>query len=130
MGCRKTRHRITIRGTGEMYMCSENQHLLKGMAAMGKRGIPSGCHGGGCGVCKVRVIGDKNAYETLPMSREHISEAEETKGIVLACRTYPRDDLEVEVLGKIKKNALKKGGGWAFGQPVPSKASDNLSTGG
>ena len=103
-------------------MCSEDQHLLTGMASMGKKGIPSGCHGGGCGICKIRIIGPSSAYRTLAMSREHISEAEENDGVVLACRTFPLDDIDVEVVGKIRKNAVRKGGGWAFGQPVKVKS--------
>jgi len=125
---RRARHRITIRDTGERYMCNEGQHLLAGMASMGKRGIPSGCHGGGCGICKIKVIGSNSAYHTEAMSREHISAEEEAQGIVLACRTFPLDEIEVEVLGKIRKNVLRKGSGWTFGQPIEVK--EEVKTGG
>jgi len=119
MGKRELRHRVTIRDTGESYTCHENQHLLNGMASMGKRGIPSGCHGGGCGVCRIRVISPKTAYRTLAMSRDYISEEDEASGIVLACRTFPLQDLEVEVIGKIRKNVIRKeSSGWSLGQPV------------
>ena len=114
----QTRCRITIQDTGETYLCGEGQHLLNGMASMGKKGIPSGCHGGGCGVCKIRIKGPKSAYRTLPMSREHVSPQEEREGVALACRTFPLADLQLEVLGKIKKNVLKNTGGYVFGQPV------------
>ncbi|BAO43844.1 2Fe-2S iron-sulfur cluster-binding protein [Thiolapillus brandeum] len=116
------RYQITIEDTGETYSCLEGQHLLKGMASMGKRGIPSGCHGGGCGVCKIRISGSREAYRTLPMSREHVTEAEEKEGIVLACRTFPLADLRLEVLGKIKKNVLRNSSsGYVFGQPIKTK---------
>ena len=99
------RHRITIMDTQEDFPCSQNQHLLKGMLSLGKRGIPSGCHGGGCGVCKVRITAGE--FETLSMSREHISADDETDGIVLACRTFPRSDISLKVIGKWSKNVLR-----------------------
>jgi len=93
---------ISIEDTEEVFFCREDQALLSGMVAMGKRGIPSGCHGGGCGVCKIRIAaGD---YEVGCMSREHVSREEEASGIVLACRAFPRSDLRVEVVGKLAKN--------------------------
>lgn len=110
-----------IRDTGESFSCGMDQHLLNGMASMGRRGIPSGCHGGGCGVCRIRVLGPRSAYRTASMSRQHISVEDETEGIVLACRTYPLDDLEVEVVGKLRKNILRKESkGWRLGQPIES----------
>jgi hypothetical protein len=41
------------------------------------------------------------------MSREHVSESERQNGVVLACRTFPRSDISLEVLGKMSKNVLK-----------------------
>lgn len=102
----ETRFEVTVAETGESYLCSPHSHLLGAMVALGRKGIPSGCHGGGCGVCKVRVVaGD---YATLPMSRAHISLDEERRGIVLACRTYPQTDLRLEVIGKLKKAVTRK----------------------
>lgn len=99
------RHQVKILNTGESYPCAESQHLLTGMLALGKRGIPSGCHGGGCGVCKVKVVsGD---ITTQSMSRAHISEQEEMEGVVLACRTFPSSDVKVSVVGKLSKNVLR-----------------------
>ena len=99
------RHRITILDTGENYPCSEDQHLLGGMLSLGKRGIPSGCHGGGCGVCKVKIT--KGDYETKVMSRDYVTVEEEAQGIVLACRTFPRSSVSLEVIGKLAKNVLR-----------------------
>ncbi|MEP4189763.1 MAG: 2Fe-2S iron-sulfur cluster-binding protein, partial [Sneathiella sp.] len=79
---------------------------LKAMEALGRRGIPSGCHGGGCGVCKVRVLSGR--YHTDTMSREHVSAEEEKEGIVLACRTYPQTDITVSVIGKLNKAVTRK----------------------
>ena len=34
------------------------------------------------------------------MNRKHISQDEEINNIVLACRSFPRNDMEIEFLGK------------------------------
>lgn len=92
---------VTILDTGETFVCDRATPVLKAMVALGRRGIPSGCHGGGCGVCKVRIVAGR--YRTGPMSRDHVSIAEEQAGIALACRTYPLTALRLEVLGKMRK---------------------------
>jgi ferredoxin len=94
-------HKVTITETKEEYPCNDTQHLLAGMQQLGKKSIPVGCRSGGCGVCKVHILsGD---YQTRKMSREHVSEQEEAAGLVLACRVFPNSDIELQVLGKMKK---------------------------
>ncbi|MCB2101646.1 MAG: 2Fe-2S iron-sulfur cluster binding domain-containing protein [Rhodobacterales bacterium] len=100
------RFTITIADTGETYACGPGQSLLDAMVALGRKGIPSGCHGGGCGVCKIKVA--NGTYETLTMSREHISAEEEAQGIVLACRTFPRSAIRLSVLGKMRKAVTQR----------------------
>jgi Na+-transporting NADH:ubiquinone oxidoreductase subunit NqrF len=97
---------ITIVETGETFLCGKDQHLLTGMTGMGKRGIPSGCHGGGCGVCKIEII--EGAARKLRMSRRHVSVEEEVRGIALACRVKPREPMRVRVIGKMAKNVLRQ----------------------
>jgi ferredoxin len=84
---------VTIPDSGESFRCKTSQTVLNAMVAMGRRGIPSGCHGGGCGVCKIIVR--KGTFDTLPLSRAHVSEAEEQRGYSLACwlarTTTPHD---------------------------------------
>jgi ferredoxin len=99
---------ILIEETGETFNCRPEQHILSAMASMGKKGIPSGCHGGGCGVCKVRLLSGE--YKTEKMSRAYVSENEEKKGIALACRVFPKSDIHLSVIGKLRKNILKKTG--------------------
>jgi len=97
---------ITIADTGETYRCGEQRSVLEGMEVLGKRGIPVGCRGGGCGVCKIQVLsGD---YDKRVMSREHITEDEEAQGCVLACRVNPRSDLALSVIGLMKKNVCRR----------------------
>lgn len=97
---------ITIRDTGESYRCVDYRSLLEGMEVLGKKGIPVGCRGGGCGVCKVRI--ESGTFTKRVMSREHISEAEEAAGTVLACRCKPTSDVTLSVLGSMKKNVCRR----------------------
>ncbi|HJV87919.1 MAG TPA: 2Fe-2S iron-sulfur cluster-binding protein [Noviherbaspirillum sp.] len=96
---------VTIEDTGETYRCSDKQSLLLGMEALGKKGIPVGCRGGGCGVCKIAVTAGE--YQKRVMSREHVSEQEEAEGCVLACRVMPASDVKLKVVGKMKKNVCR-----------------------
>lgn len=78
---------IEIVDAGLTYQCDGTQSLLRGMERLGKRGIPVGCRGGGCGVCKVRVLSGTCRLEK--MSKACVSETELEEGVVLACRAYP-----------------------------------------
>ncbi|NMG43838.1 2Fe-2S iron-sulfur cluster binding domain-containing protein [Aromatoleum toluvorans] len=97
---------ITIEDTSERYDCAPDESLLAGMVRLGRRGIPAGCCGGGCGVCKVEIIA--GAFEARAMSRDHVSAAEQAEGRVLACRVYPRSDVTLRVLGKMQKTVCSK----------------------
>ena len=97
----RPRFEITIEDTGDRFACIDGLPVLKAMTALGGRGIPSGCHGGGCGVCKVRVL--EGDYRTAAMSRDHVSAEEEAGGVALACRLYPASDLRLKVLGRMQK---------------------------
>lgn len=95
------RYTIKLVDTGEEFFCREDQHLLQGMQAfqLGRKmleAIPVGCRGGGCGICRIRIRGGE--YEPKKMSRKHIPEEDQSGGIALACRIYPRGDLDIEVL--------------------------------
>ncbi len=95
-------HSITLEDTGESFRSSETRTVLDGMAALGKKGIPVGCCGGGCGVCKIEII--SGTYRKRVMSREHISVEDEANNRVLACRVWPTSDLRLKVLGKMSKS--------------------------
>ena len=95
-------HTITLLDTGETYRCADRRSVLDGMASLGKKGIPVGCRGGGCGVCKVQIV--RGEFVKKTMSRAHVSEQDESVGAVLACRVFPASDLELLVLGKMKKS--------------------------
>lgn len=93
---------VEIMDLGIRYACDDTESILCGMARLQKKGIPIGCCGGGCGVCKVEIIaGD---VMCLSMSSDHISGLEKKRNIVLACRTYPRSNLAVKIVGRISKS--------------------------
>ncbi|SDW96625.1 2Fe-2S iron-sulfur cluster-binding protein [Marinobacter mobilis] len=86
--------RICEQHSGRSFICEPGQSVLKAMEQQGLRCVPVGCRGGGCGLCKVRVLaGD---YECGKMSRVHIPPDALAKGEVLACRIYPQSDLAIE----------------------------------
>ena len=95
------KHRVTVVGSAEEFSCTGEQHLLQGMQTFRVglpllKVIPVGCRGGGCGVCRIRVVsGD---YEAKKMSRKHVSEDAQAQGVALACRVYPRSALQIELL--------------------------------
>jgi len=100
-----TLHTVTIEENRSSYRCSDSQTLLEGMENLGKKGIPVGCRGGGCGVCKVQVL--SGTYTKRVMSREHISADEEAHGCVLACRVKPTSTVALRVIGSMKKNVCR-----------------------
>lgn len=76
------------------------ESLLAASERCYKKPIAVGCRGGGCGVCRVRVLsGD---YQCKVMSRTHISVDDQAQGVVLACRVYPQSDMHIEHLPLIK----------------------------
>ena len=83
----KVFHQVTIVETGEVYRCREDETLLAGMERLGKRGIPVGCRGGGCGVCKVQV--EAGEYSKRVMSRAYVS-AEEEAATQRMLKSLPR----------------------------------------
>ncbi|QHE83871.1 2Fe-2S iron-sulfur cluster binding domain-containing protein [Hydrogenophaga sp. BPS33] len=93
---------VCVAQTGETYACATNESLLRGMLRLGRKGIPVGCVNGGCGVCKVRIV--TGVVSALgPVSRAHVSAAEECDGVTLACRVAPTCAVTLEIAGKLHK---------------------------
>ena len=95
MGDANRTHRCTVVDSDATvtFDVRDGGRLLHEMIAHRGTAISVGCRGGGCGVCRVRVI--EGSYTTKRMSRRHVSEADEAAGIVLACRTVPTSDITV-----------------------------------
>ncbi|MGE3691891.1 MAG: 2Fe-2S iron-sulfur cluster-binding protein [Novosphingobium sp.] len=85
-------HLVTDLASKQTFGCLDGETLLGAAIRSGRQIIRVGCRAGGCGMCKVRILGGR--YETGKMSRAHVSEAEESKGFVLACRTMPSSAIE------------------------------------
>ncbi|MFV0399786.1 MAG: 2Fe-2S iron-sulfur cluster-binding protein [Oscillospiraceae bacterium] len=86
---------ITVRESGSTFRCREDQSILDAMHREGCGPYHYGCYGGGCGVCKLRVVsGEYHPFRR--MSRAHITEAEQRDGIVLGCCISPRSDMTIE----------------------------------
>jgi ferredoxin len=84
---------------GQGFRCNGGQSVLEGMMARGRSAIAVGCRGGGCGVCKVRVIDGR--YRTGIMSAACVTPEEREQGVALACKLFPESDVSLEVLGRI-----------------------------
>ena len=97
--------RITVAQTGDCFDCAPHESLLAGMLRLGRKGIPVGCVNGGCGVCKVRIL-EGQVQPLGPVSRAHVSQAEEAQGYTLACRVAPLEPVRLEVTPLLRKPFL------------------------
>jgi len=92
-------YKIQVLGTDQIFFCSQNESVLESMKYSGKGPIYRGCFGGGCGICKMKIV--KGDYRIIKrMSHAHISEDEKKDNIVLVCCVEPRSDL---IISKIKQ---------------------------
>lgn len=74
--------------SGREFICRDDESIFRAMHKSGRSIFKGGCEGGGCGICKVRILeGEYDKFKN--MSRKHVSEEEEAQGIVLACCVKP-----------------------------------------
>ena len=97
--------RITIPEIDRSMLCKDGASVLAAMGRQGIKRIPSGCHGGGCGVCKIKILAGR--YRTGKMSLSAISCEELDKGYALACKTIAEGDLEIAVVGAMRKSWMQ-----------------------
>ena len=89
-------YRIIMQNSNIAFNCDEDVSVLHAMIHNGKGPLRQGCCGGGCGVCKARIVsGGFHAFK--PMSAAHVNEAEKKEGLVLLCCIQPRGDLIITV---------------------------------
>ena len=80
--------------TGEELSIAEGENILSALKRHGKYLISS-CGGkGSCGKCRVKVLSGK--YRTAKAGK--ISKGDRDKGIVLACQTFPEQEISIELL--------------------------------
>jgi len=94
MSLEKQYYRIQVINRAQEYRCEAGKNLLTGMESDNKQCINIGCRGGGCGVCKIRVIA--GIYQQKRMSKAHISTEDKVQGFALACRIFPSGDMVIE----------------------------------
>lgn len=92
-------HTVTLIGQEQRYPCDRQASVLSAVSSRGSGPVKVGCRGGGCGVCRIRVV--EGEYRTGGMNRELVTEAEQARGVSLACQTFPVGDLSIEVLGPV-----------------------------
>jgi len=93
------KYNILVKNKEKERACNEDKHLMDSLSVCQDL-VPHGCHNGACGICKITI--HNGNYEKLKMNRKHISEEEENSNIVLACRTFPKSDMEIEFISKPK----------------------------
>jgi len=81
--------------SGTTFIGRDDESIFRAMHKSGRSIFKGGCEGGGCGICKVKILeGEYLVFKN--MSRTHVSEEEESQGIVLACCVKPSGDIELE----------------------------------
>jgi ferredoxin len=88
-------YNITVRNTGTRFLCGEREFILEAMKRSRCGPVHYGCFGGGCGVCKMRVISGEYRAEKR-MSRAYVSKEEQEGGVVLICCVRPCEDMIIE----------------------------------
>ncbi len=97
---------LTMKDYEKVFLADESKHILDSMNLNSINKAPNGCYGGGCGVCKIKI--SSGEFKKLSMSRKYISKEEEDAGFVLACRVFPKSNIEFEFIGKIKCKTNKE----------------------
>jgi ferredoxin len=89
---------ITDNTSKQTFVCRDDEYVLYAMQLIGKKFIPIGCKGGGCGICRINIISGKVNYGC--MSKAHVTVEEKNNGYALACRIKPKSDLVIECASK------------------------------
>lgn len=73
-------------------LCKTDQILFDAINKLPDALIKTGCYGGGCGICKIKVISGK--YKIVKkMSKAHITEQDLKDNIILSCCIVPQTDM-------------------------------------
>ena len=85
---------ITLLPMREVLPCSPGETVLSAILHSGAR-VFFGCTGGGCGVCKMRLISGHLDYGRY--SAAVLSEEERREGFFLSCQAMPISDLTMQL---------------------------------
>lgn len=99
----KSKDKTTKFNTLEYCNKKNAKESLKDIINFSGAGVQSGCVGNGaCGLCIVKIIkGDINAPERIEVSQ--LGEEKINSGYRLACRVFPKNDLEIEIVNPVTK---------------------------
>jgi ferredoxin len=87
-------YQIEVTNRQQEFAVPEGELLLHAMEKACQQAIQVGCRGGGCGMCKIKVL--QGSFRAKRMSKAHITEQEAEAGYALACRVFPESDLVIE----------------------------------
>lgn len=111
-------YRITVLGKGREFTCNHDQDVLAAAVAQGVRSIKRGCRGGGCGLCKVRVV--EGSYE-LGKTSVAVLPGMKGNGVCSDVQDHP----QVGSGHPFDRRLMRRGGSeWRF-SPKPSNRFGN-----
>ncbi|WCN39511.1 2Fe-2S iron-sulfur cluster-binding protein [Aneurinibacillus uraniidurans] len=87
-------YNMYVRGQDKEIKASAQRTLLDAAAAA-RLPLLVGCKGGGCGVCKVRVV--DGTIEHGFYSKSVLTDEERSVGYVLACQAKPLSDVTIDL---------------------------------
>lgn len=96
MGGAMSSKTILIRQTGQRIAVQEGQNILQAALQSGLA-YPHGCRLGRCGGCKTRLVDGQ--IDWLEHSRFALTEEQQARGLILACRAIPLSDVTVDWIG-------------------------------
>lgn len=100
------KHNIFVKNKQKSRDCCEEKNLMDSLSVESEL-VPKGCHNGACGVCKIVVC--QGEFDKEKMNRKHITQEEEDDNIVLACKVFPKSNMDIEFIKKSKKQCYTFG---------------------
>ena len=85
---------ITLVPMEEVLPCAQGETVLGAILRSGAR-VYYGCTGGGCGVCKMRLVSGHLDYGRYSVAV--LSEDERREGFFLSCQAKPLSDLTIQL---------------------------------
>jgi ferredoxin len=104
---------ITLLPIGEVLPCAREETVLGAILHSGAR-VYYGCTGGGCGVCKMRLIAGHLDYGRYSVAV--LSEADRREGFFLSCQARPLSDLTIQLT---RANRYRKAATFFIQPPTP-----------
>ncbi|HIL84247.1 MAG TPA: 2Fe-2S iron-sulfur cluster binding domain-containing protein [Pseudomonadales bacterium] len=85
---------IVVLNRDQRFRCKPGKSLLSGMEYQQSKAIEVGCRGGGCGICRIKILSGE--FEGKKMSIKHVTQDQAEEGMALSCRVFPQSDMVIE----------------------------------